>query len=238
MTPALQVAWLYPDLLNLYADRGNLLVLQHRAAARGIDVEVQRVGLRDPLPGGADLYYLGGGQDRDQARVAADLATKATGLRAAADDGAFVLGICGGLQLLGHDYDLGGDRIEGIGLLDLRTVAGEDRLVGDAVVEVDLGGGPRLLAGFENHRGRTELGPDVAPLGRVVHGRGNDGTGRSEGARDGRVLGTYLHGPLFARNTWFADWLVAEVLGLTLAPLDDLLEDVVHAEAIARAGTA
>jgi len=236
-----RVAWLYPEHLNIYADRGNLLLLERRCAWRGIGWELTPVGIGDRLDAGAhDLIYLGGGQDNDQARCAQDLvATKRDALHAAAQAGATVLGICGGYQLLGHEYELGTERIPGVGLLDLRTVRGEGRLIGDVEITVDLPRadgsttGPRALAGFENHGGRTLLG-DVEPLGRVAHGHGNDGTTGFEGARRGQVIGTYLHGPLLPKNAWFADELIARAAGLApaeLPPLDDAFEDAAHASA-------
>ena len=236
MTQTVRICALYPERLNLYADRGNLIVLGHRCAARGIDCTVTAVSIDEPLPA-ADLYYLGGGQDHDQRRCADDLSGKADDLRGAVDDGAFVVGVCGGFQLLGHSYDPGGAPMAGIGLVDAHTEAGDDRLVGDAAVAVDLGDGPRLLVGFENHRGRTVLGPNERALGRVVSGHGNNGWDGTEGVLAGRVIGTYLHGPLLARNAWLADWLIAGIVGAdALDGLDDGLEDLVHRSARRRAG--
>jgi CobQ-like glutamine amidotransferase family enzyme len=239
---ALRVCALYPDVMNIYADRGNLLLLERRCAWRGIGFELTQAGLGDAIdPESHDLFYLGGGQDRDQRLCAEDLVkTKRDALHAAADRGALILGICGGFQLLGHSYELGDDEIPGLGLLDLRTVREEgDRLIGNVAIEVDLDGtgAPRLLAGFENHGGRTYLGPDERPLGRIVKGHGNDGRSGVEGVRRGSVLGTYLHGPLLPKNAWFADWLIAQGTGVDdLAPLDDALEDAAHRSARLAAG--
>ncbi|HTZ85529.1 MAG TPA: glutamine amidotransferase [Solirubrobacteraceae bacterium] len=238
----LRVCALYPDLMNIYADRGNLLLLERRCAWRGIGFTITASGLGEPLDGAAhDLYYLGGGQDRDQRLCAEDLlAQKRDGLVEAARRGAVVLGICGGYQLLGHSYTLGEEEIEGVGLLDVRTVRARngERLIGNVAIETQLGGA-RVLAGFENHGGRTSLGPEAEPLGRVLRGHGNDGRSGFEGARAGNTLGTYLHGPLLPKNAWFADWLIAQALKLEereLAPLEDELERRAHAEARRVAG--
>jgi lipid II isoglutaminyl synthase (glutamine-hydrolysing) len=237
--PALRVCALYPDLMNIYADRGNLLMLQRRCEWRGIGFEVTAAGLGDAIhPAAHDLFYLGGGQDRDQALCAHDLvATKRDALHAAADGGGLVLGICGGFQLLGHAYELGDEEIPGLGLVDLRTVRVDShRLVGNVAIEVELDGAPRVLAGFENHGGRTHLGPGQRPLGKVLRGHGNTGESGFEGVvRDG-VIGTYLHGPLLPKNAWFADWLIARCTGTQPEPLDDALENAAHAEARRAAG--
>jgi lipid II isoglutaminyl synthase (glutamine-hydrolysing) len=241
----LRVCALYPDLMNIYADRGNLLLLRRRCAWRGLGFELSGVGLGEAVdPDAHDLFYLGGGQDRDQQLCAEDLATiKRDALFAAAERGAVLFGVCGGYQLLGHAYQLDGERLPGIGLVDLETVREEGpRLIGNVAIEVDLGHGPRVLAGFENHAGRTRLGPGAHPLGRVLRGHGNDGRSGFEGVRGGprgTVVGTYLHGPLLPKNAWFADWLTATALGLepgALAPLDDTLEDGAHAAARRAAG--
>ena len=232
----LRVCALYPDLMNIYADRGNLLVLQRRCAWRGIGFELNSCGLGQPLDGEThDLFYLGGGQDRDQRLCAEDLlATKHEALHAAAARGAVILGVCGGYQLLGRSYELGpGEQLPGVELLDVRTVREDGhRLIGNVAIEVSFDGvGERVLAGFENHGGRTRLGADQAPLGRVLTGYGNDGRSGSEGARSGNVIGTYLHGPLLPKNVWFADWLIATALGIDpaeLSPLEDKLEEQAH----------
>ncbi len=241
--PTLRVCALYPDLMNIYADRGNLLMLERRCAWRGLGFELTAAGLGDEVdPCAHDLFYLGGGQDRDQALCAADMVEhKRDALHAAAADGRVVLGVCGGLQLLGDHYELGDERIPGVGLVDLRTVREDGpRLIGNVAIEVELPGldGPRVLAGFENHGGRTELGPGEAPLGRVLRGHGNTGRSGAEGVRRGTVIGTYLHGPLLPKNAWFADWLIATALrlGAPLAPLEDELERAAHEAARRAAG--
>ena len=240
-----RVAHLYPDYLNIYADRGNIAVLAQRAAWRGHELEVDPVGLRDPVvPGAHDLYYLGGGQDREQLLVAQDLAAKAEPLLAAHAGGAVFLAVCGGYQLLGRGYrGFHGEDMPGVGLLPLETVAGERRMIGDVLVECELDAGAKhTLAGFENHVGRTRLDPGAQPLGRVVSGFGNDGESGFEGCRAGRAIGTYLHGPLLPRNPWLADWLLAQALAHRsggdppeLAPLADELESQAHAVSAARA---
>ncbi len=240
----LRVCALYPDLMNIYADRGNLLVLERRCAWRGLGFDLTPVGLSEPLEHNAhDLFYLGGGQDRDQRLCAEDLlVTKRDALHAAAARGAAVLGVCGGYQLLGHTYELGpGEQLPGVGLLDVRTVRADGpRLIGNVAIEVSLDvGDERIFAGFENHGGRTLLGADQAPLGRVLKGHGNDGHSGFEGARSGSVIGTYLHGPLLPKNIWFADWLIATALGIDpgeLSPLDDALEEEAHRGARRAAG--
>jgi CobQ-like glutamine amidotransferase family enzyme len=240
----LRVCALYPDLMNIYADRGNLLVLERRCVWRGIGFELSSSGLSEPLdPEAHDLFYLGGGQDRDQRLCAEDLiATKRVSLHAAAARGAIVLGVCGGYQLLGSSYALGDEEIRGVGLLDVRTVREPGpRLIGNVAIEVSLDGDrtTRVLAGFENHGGRTHLGENAQPLGRVLKGHGNDGRSGCEGARRGNTIGTYLHGPLLPKNVWFADWLIARALGVesgNLAPLDDALERDAHLSARRAAG--
>ncbi len=238
----LRVCALYPDLMNIYADRGNLLVLERRCCWRGIGFSVQASGLGEPLdPAGADLFYLGGGQDRDQKLCALDLAeVKRDALHEAAARGSVILAVCGGYQLLGHSYQLGAETLPGVGLVDLDTVRSHaPRLIGNVAIEVELEpGSPRVLAGFENHGGRTRLAPGAEPLGRVLKGYGNNGHDGYEGVRSGRVIGTYLHGPLLPKNSWFADWLIETALGLDepLAPLDDRLEAEAHADARRAAG--
>jgi CobQ-like glutamine amidotransferase family enzyme len=243
-TRTLRVCALYPDLMNIYADRGNLLLLERRCRWRGIEFSLRSCGLRERLdPDAADLYYIGGGQDRDQKLCALDLAElKRDSLHAVVDRGGVIFAVCGGYQLLGHSYQLGEESLPGAGLVDLRTIRSEGpRLIGNVAIEVELEPGwRRTLAGFENHGGRTHLGPGCTPLGRVLRGRGNNGRDGYEGVRQRSVIGTYLHGPLLPKNAWFADWLIATALGLRapLASLDDELEDVAHADALRAAGVA
>jgi CobQ-like glutamine amidotransferase family enzyme len=246
--PRLRVCALYPDLMNIYADRGNLILLERRCRWRGIGCEMVSASLGEPLDADAhDLYYIGGGQDRDQRLCAGDLvALKADALRAAASRGAVILGVCGGYQLLGHSYVLDGEEIAGVGLLDVHTVREDGpRLIGNVAIDVSAwtGGegraGDGVLAGFENHGGRTHLDAHQEPLGRVLRGHGNDGRSGHEGARAGNTFGTYLHGPLLPKNVWFADWLIARALQIEpaeLAPLDDALEARAHLDARRAAG--
>jgi lipid II isoglutaminyl synthase (glutamine-hydrolysing) len=238
----IRVGHLYADYLNIYADRGNIAVLGRRAAWRGHELAVEPVSIGDALrPGDFDLLYIGGGQDREQALVAVDLAAKGEAVREAAEGGCVVLAVCGGYQLLGRFYrDRDGVELPGIGLLPLHTVAGERRMIGDVLLDCEWAG--RTLAGFENHAGRTHLEDGAPALGRVVHGFGNDGETGFEGCRSGRVIGTYLHGPLFPRNPWLADWVLAEALGHAsggeapeLEPLADELEAQAHDVAAGRA---
>jgi lipid II isoglutaminyl synthase (glutamine-hydrolysing) len=242
-----RVGHLFPDYLNIYADRGNIAVLERRAAWRGIELSVEALGVGDAVePGRHDLYYVGGGQDREQALIAPDLAARGSALREAVDGGAAVLAVCGGYQLLGSFYrDVSGAEQPGAGLLPLHTVAGETRMIGDCLLECELEPGIlRSLAGFENHAGRTHLEDGAEPLGRVLAGFGNDGESGFEGCRVGRAVGTYLHGPLLPRNPWLADWLLAQALGHVqggdapqLEPLTDELEERAHAVAAGRART-
>jgi lipid II isoglutaminyl synthase (glutamine-hydrolysing) len=239
MSRGLRVCALYPELMNIYADRGNIAVLRARCEWRGIGFELAAASLRERLdPGAHDLFYIGGGQDRDQAAVAADMSdTKREALHAAADRGAVVLAVCGGYQLLGTSYVMGGEELPGVGLVDLRTVREDGpRLIGNCAIEADLGGGPRVIAGFENHGGRTYLGEGESPLGRVLAGHGNNGRDGHEGVRRGNVIGTYLHGPLLPKNVWLADALIALATGITLQPLDDSLEEAAHGSARRAAG--
>jgi hypothetical protein len=227
------VGHLYPDYLNIYADRGNMAVLERRAAWRGIGFDHRTIGLGDRVrPGEHDLYYVGGGQDREQALVASDLEAKGPPLIEAVAGGAAFLAVCGGYQLLGRFYrDRSGAELPGIGLLPHHTVAGERRMIGDVLLECELDlGERRTLAGFENHAGRTYLDEGGEPLGRVLAGFGNNGEDGFEGCRLGGAVGTYLHGPLLPRNPWLADWLLVRALARrsgdqpVLEPLPDDFE--------------
>jgi len=241
----IRVGHLYPDYLNIYADRGNIAVLAERSARRGYELEVEPIGIGEPVrPGAHDLLYIGGGQDREQALVSRDLAGKADGVREAVTNGEAVLAVCGGYQLLGRFYrDRLGTELPGVGLFPLHTVAGARRMIGDVLLECELEPGVRrTLAGFENHAGRTYLDAGAEPLGRVVAGFGNDGESGFEGCRLGRAIGTYLHGPLLPRNPWLSDWLLAQALAHRtggsapeLEPLPDDLEAQAHAVSAERA---
>jgi CobQ-like glutamine amidotransferase family enzyme len=212
----IRIGHLYPEYLNIYADRGNIAVLTRRAALRGHELDVRPIGIGDSIdPTAHDLLYIGGGQDREQGLVAPDFVEKGDAIRKAHARGVAVLAVCGGYQLLGRGYrGRDGSWMQGVGIFAHETVAGETRMIGDVLLDCELEPGQRRqLAGFENHAGRTVLDADAEPLGRVVHGFGNDGISGSEGCRVGRAVGTYLHGPLLPRNPWFADWLLAQALG-------------------------
>jgi CobQ-like glutamine amidotransferase family enzyme len=237
----LRLLALYPEQMNIYADRGNILFLQRRCEWRGIPFEYAAAGPGDGFdPAEHDLIYIGGGQDRDQVLVAEDmLETKRDAIATAVDDGAAVLAVCGGYQLLGHRYQLGDQSITGLGIADLETVREPGaRLIGNVSIEVDLGQGPRVLAGFENHGGRTYLGPESEPLGRVLHGHGNNGRDANEGVKRRNLIGTYLHGPLLPKNAWLADRLIALAIERRtgsepeLEPLGDELEIAAHDSAL------
>jgi lipid II isoglutaminyl synthase (glutamine-hydrolysing) len=243
----LRVLSLYPEQMNIYADRGNILFLQRRCEWRGIEFKWEGAGPGASIdPSSHDLFYIGGGQDRDQRAVAADMVeTKQAALTAAVGDGAVLLAVCGGYQLLGESYQLGAETLPGLGLADLRTVREEgQRLIGNVAIETELGGEKRLLAGFENHGGRTYLGSGARPLGRVVpgHGHGNNGGDGFEGVWEKNMVGTYLHGPLLPKNAWLADLLIELALERrygerpNLEPLPDELERAAHASARAAAG--
>jgi CobQ-like glutamine amidotransferase family enzyme len=239
----IRIGHLYPDYLNIYADRGNIAVFARRAALRGHELEVTGLSVGDEVrPGAHDLLYVGGGQDREQALIAPDLVAKGPAIAAAVEAGAALLAVCGGYQLLGRGYrGHQGGSMPGTRLFPHETVAGERRMIGDVLLECDWAGG-RTLAGFENHAGRTRLDPGAEPLGRVVAGFGNDGESGYEGVRVGRAVGTYLHGPLLPRNPWLADWLLAQALAHAtgeeppdLEPLPDRLETEAHSVSAQRA---
>jgi CobQ-like glutamine amidotransferase family enzyme len=239
----LTIAHLYPEQMNIYGDRGNIITLRQRCAWRGIETTLLPVG-----PGSSvdwptvDLAFFGGGQDSGQALIAADFVERqAAGLRQAAEDGMVLLAICGGYQLLGH-YILthAGEKLPGIGLLDVHTVGGTQRLIGNIVVEASWGAGQQTLVGFENHSGGTYLGSGAQPLGRVLTGYGNNGQDGSEGAVWRNVTGCYMHGSLLPKNPHFADHLLTLALqrrygpAAALAPLEDALELQAHTAMVGR----
>jgi CobQ-like glutamine amidotransferase family enzyme len=235
---------MYPQLMNIYADRGNIAVFRQRLAWRDMNLEITEIGLGEVIdPGKHDLYYLGGGQDRDQNLVAKDLVANSATLQAAANVGAAQLYVCGGIQLAGHSYvTADGTELAGLGILDLTTEAGESRLIGDLIIDATVEGTTQRVVGYENHVGRTRLGPSCVPLGQVVSGYGNNGEGRYEGAIFNHVIGTYMHGPLLPKNPWLADLLLGWALehrygqDVVLRPLEDTVEARAHDAAIARAG--
>jgi CobQ-like glutamine amidotransferase family enzyme len=239
MTLELTIVHLYPGMLRTYGDRGNLLALKRRLQWRGQAVRIIEVERGDPLPQDPDLIFIGGGSDRMQGELAKELDGRRSEVSAAVRNGSVVLGVCGGYQLLGHSYtDSSGSTLQGMGLLDVTTTAQMPRLIGRVVVDAIYAGQEMTVVGFENHGGRTFLGPHAAPLGRVRRGQGNNGLDGSEGAVQGSVLGTYLHGPLLPSNPSLSDALLSQAFarsgGAKLSPLDDRLEWVAHAAARTR----
>jgi lipid II isoglutaminyl synthase (glutamine-hydrolysing) len=239
----LRLGHLYPELMSTYGDRGNILTLRRRAEWRGISLRVDALGLGDrPDPAAYDLYFFGGGQDREQAVVAADLVShKGPALREAVEAGAVVLAVCGGYQLLGREFRThSGEVLPGIGVLDAWTVAGARRNIGNVVVRCPWDAARRTLVGFENHSGKTYLGPGCQPLGLVEVGAGNNAEDGTEGAVYRDVYACYLHGSLLPKNPWFADHLLHRALvrrygaDAPFPPLDDRLEDAAHQAILAR----
>lgn len=243
MFEPLRLVHLYPDLMSVYGDRGNVLTLVRRARWRGIPVEVHEVTVDDELDASAaDLIFFGGGQDREQAVVSPDfLQGKGEAVRGAVEGGAALLSVCGGYQLLGQSYTtVEGQELPGAGLFDVRSVPGPKRHIGNVLVDTSLDGYPRTLVGFENHSGRTYLGHNVTPLGRTVVGAGNNGEDGTEGAVYKGAIGCYLHGSLLPKNPWLADRLLGIALqhrhgqAIELSPLDDGLEEDAHQVMVSR----
>ncbi len=226
----IRIVHLFPELLNLYGDGGNVIVLRKRCEWRGIPVEVEPVGMGQRLDlASADVVMLGGGTDREQRIVCEQLLGCRNEISAYAADGGVMLAVCGGYQLLGHSYAMGDETLPGLGVVDMETVRGEGRLIGNAAISSPICDAP--IIGFENHGGRTNLGSGATPLGRVLAGsHGNNGADGTEGVLSGNVVGTYLHGPLLPKNPQVADWLLARALGRRgesadiLHPLDDAAE--------------
>lgn len=229
----LRIAHLFPELLNLYGDGGNVIVLQKRCQWRGIDVEVVPVRFGErPSFSDVDIAFIGGGSDREQKIVCDQLQAVGDELRSYVADGGVLLAVCGGYQLLGHSYVMGDEEVRGLSLVDLYTDRGAPRLIGNIMVESEICADP--IVGYENHGGRTHLGPGVKPLGRVLAGHGNDGVTGEEGCLWQNVVGTYVHGPLLPKNPGVADWLLARALerageGAELEPLDDAAEHAANA---------
>ena len=230
----IRIGVLYPDLLNIYADRGNLTFLRRRCEWRSIGFEFD--------PASVDMLYIGGGQDRDQALCAEDLVTvKREAVAAAIEFETPLLAVCGGYQLLGRAYETADGEIPGLGLADFTTVRSSSaRLVGPCAIQTDLAGPTNgVVAGFENHAGRTNLDDSNAAFGKVLSGSGNNGSDQTEGFRRGNLIGTYLHGPLLPKNWWLADWFVSKALGREpeeLLALDDTLERRAHLSALRACG--
>ena len=238
----LNICHLYPDVLNLYGDGGNILCLQKRLAWRGIDASVARLPIGSPTSlSGFDLVFIGGGQDFEQQVLLEDLHRgRSREICAAANDGVVFLTICGGYQMMGHYYDtFDGKRCDFIGLLDLVTVGAKERMIGNYKFRCTPEAGGSVVVGFENHSGKTRLGPSLRPLGTVLAGRGNNGEDGTEGAHWKNVFGTYSHGPMLPKNPAFADLLLATALErkygrAELQPLDDAAELAAHDEICAR----
>ena len=239
---SVRICHLYPNLMNIYGDRGNISVLIKRLEWRGHSAIVTPVGLGDDFVAeDYDLCYLGGGQDKDQNTIAEDLIKKGAAIRSAANNGVAFLWVCGGIQLAGHAYiDSDGNHLPGVGILDLETYAGDKRLIGNVVAEADFDKYRFPIVGYENHIGRTMLGSDVRPLAKIVEGYGNNGTSAEEGAIQQRVIGTYLHGPLLPINPDLADVLLTwslehrEGKKITLEPLTDPYTEAARAVTLRR----
>ncbi|MCX4529110.1 MULTISPECIES: type 1 glutamine amidotransferase [unclassified Streptomyces] len=234
---SLRLVWVYPDLLSTYGDQGNALVVERRARQRGLDVHRVDVRSDQPIPTSGDIYLIGGGEDRPQ-RLAAERLLRDGGLERAVSNGAIVFSVCAGYQILGKAFvnDVG-QRQEGLGLLDVETVRGEgERCVGDVLADIDPRLGLPQLTGFENHQGVTHLGPTARPFARTQLGRGNGTGDGTEGAYNDTVFGTYMHGPVMARNPLIADLLLKLALDVNaLPPIDDRWYDALRAERIAAA---
>lgn len=232
---AVRVGLVFPTLLGTYGDRGNAVVLVERARRRGYAAELVDVAAGTPVPDSLDVYVLGGGEDEQQVMASDGLRASSGALTRARDTGAVVFAVCAGYQLLGHRYETGaGVTLDGLGLADMTTTGGPDRLIGEVVVDADPALGIDALSGFENHSGRTTLGRDARPLGTVRVGGGN-GDGH-DGVLAPRLVGTYLHGPVLARNPALADLLLRWATGAdTLSPLDDARPHALARERIAAA---
>ena len=225
----LTIVHLFPELLNLYGDGGNVIALTRRLQWRGLPVEVREIGMGDAMDfSQADIVFIGGGADREQMIVKDAMVARKSELSAYVADGGVLLAVCGGYQFLGHSYAMDDVMVEGLGVIDMETVRGEGRLIGNAVIQSDICDAP--IVGFENHGGRTTLGSDAKPLGRVLGKTfGNNGEDGFEGVHQGNLIGTYLHGPLLPKNPQVADYLIARAFDrrgdvLELAPLDDTIE--------------
>ena len=225
----LTIVHLFPELLNLYGDGGNVIALTRRLQWRGLPVEVREIGMGDAMNfSQADIVFIGGGADREQMIVKDAMVARKSELSAYVADGGVLLAVCGGYQFLGHSYAMDDVVVEGLGVIDMETVRGEGRLIGNAVIQSDICDAP--IVGFENHGGRTTLGPDAKPLGRVLGKTfGNNGEDGFEGVHQGNLIGTYLHGPLLPKNPQVADYLIAQAYerrgdAPELAPLDDAIE--------------
>jgi CobQ-like glutamine amidotransferase family enzyme len=234
----LTIGWLYGAKMNIYGDRGNVIALAQRAKWRGIAADVMEIGIGDPIPDDVDVFFFGGGQDEEQIAVSRDLqGSKGEAIKNAVEQGAAMLSICGGYQLLGHEYrPHNAEPLPGIGLFDVISEAGSERFIGNVVIDSQWG----ELVGFENHSGLTHLGPKAESMGKVRVGRGNNGRDGTGGAIYKNAIGCYLHGSLLPKNPVLTDWLIERGLSrngqpVTLDPLDDETERVAHASAVDRA---
>jgi CobQ-like glutamine amidotransferase family enzyme len=236
----LRVVWVYPDLLSTYGDQGNVLVVERRARQRGLNVERIDVRSDQPVPTSGDIYLIGGGEDRPQ-RLAAQRLLRDPGLPRAVDNGAIILGVCAGFQILGREFtnDLG-EQERGLGILDVHSTRGPgERAVGELLADIDPQLGLEPLTGFENHQGITHIGPHARPLARVRVGKGNNTGDGTEGAYSGTVFGTYSHGPVMARNPGLADLLIRLALDAQGLPaLDDHWFQTLRSERITAAQAA
>ena len=229
----LKLAHLYPKLLNIYGDIGNIITLKKRCEWRGIELEVDEINIGDTI-GGHDIYFIGGGQDREQIEVSKELQKHKSFLQSERDRMAVFLGICGGYQLMGHYYQPHkGDKLLGISLLDAYTVAGNKRFIGNVTIKTGLVE-PDTLVGFENHSGLTYLEGETEPIGKVIIGNGNNGQDNTEGARYKNVFGTYMHGSFLPKNPQFADYLLELALGSKPEPLEDTIENLAHASLVGK----
>lgn len=230
----LKIAHLYPKLLNIYGDGGNVLTLKKRCEWRGIEVIIDEINVGDSMSE-HDIYFIGGGQDTQQIEVSNELQKHKEFLTAERDRGAVFLGICGGYQLMGHYYQPHeGEKLLGISLLDAYTVAGNKRFIGNVTAKTEYVT-PNTLVGFENHSGLTYLQGDTKPLGVMITGNGNNEADRTEGARFKNVFGTYMHGSFLPKNVHFADYIIELALGEKLEPLDDEVEVITHDSLIEKA---
>jgi lipid II isoglutaminyl synthase (glutamine-hydrolysing) len=225
-----RVGLVFPELLGTYGDRGNAVILVERCRRRGLDAELVEVPAGSPIPDSLDVYLFGGGEDDPQVMAAAGMRESRPAIERALGSGAVIFAVCAGFQLIGHTYEArDGERLEGLGLVDMTTEAGPDRLIGEVVVEPDPSLAIPTLTGFENHGGRTRLGAGEKPLGQVLTGGGN-GVGGGDGILRERIVGTYLHGPVLPRNPALADLLLGWVVGTELEPLDDDLVEALRTE--------
>jgi CobQ-like glutamine amidotransferase family enzyme len=232
------IGWLYGTKMNIYGDRGNVITLALRAKWRGIEPDVREIGIGDPIPEDVDVFFFGGGQDQEQIAVSKDLqGDKGQSIKHAIENGAALLSVCGGYQLLGHEYrPHDAEPLPGISLFDVVSEAGNERFIGNVVVDSQWG----QLVGFENHSGLTHLGENAEPMARVKVGHGNNGRDGTEGVIYKNAIGCYLHGSLLPKNPALGDWLIERGLSrhgerIELKPLDDRTEQVAHATAVDRA---